>query len=291
VAARGLDIEGLALVVNFDIPAEAENYVHRIGRTERAGKTGKAFTLASEKDVYELPDIERYIGKKIPSQIADASLYGEDKSEGVRIKTDFYDDRDGRGSGRGDGRRRESVGRGRGREGGGREHSREGGRISGARSSGGAGRARSPVRSDSQHDGHRRGRSGERGTEQSGAGQNEALRDGAATRGQVRGKPRNQEKPAARRDSGRPRTPNLSALSFDERMSYYKEKYSGNADAPDSAKTARKHSARRGGATQTSSAKPAGSATKAPAPSAAGTEKPKRGLLGAIKKLFGKKEE
>ncbi|MCL1815867.1 MAG: DEAD/DEAH box helicase [Treponema sp.] len=93
VAARGLDIEGLALVVNFDLPVEAENYVHRIGRTARAGKTGKAVTLASEQDVYELPDIEKYIGKKVPSQIADESLYGEDKSEGVRIKTDYYDDR------------------------------------------------------------------------------------------------------------------------------------------------------------------------------------------------------
>jgi len=98
VAARGLDIEDLALVINFDLPVESENYVHRIGRTARAGKTGKAFTLASEQDVYELPDIEKYIGKKIPSIIADESLYGEDKSEGVRIRTDFYDDRESKGS-------------------------------------------------------------------------------------------------------------------------------------------------------------------------------------------------
>jgi ATP-dependent RNA helicase RhlB len=93
VAARGLDIEDLSLVVNYDLPVESENYVHRIGRTARAGRTGKAVTLASEQDVYELPDIEKYIGKKIPSQIADESLYKGDKSEGVRIKTDFYDDR------------------------------------------------------------------------------------------------------------------------------------------------------------------------------------------------------
>ncbi|MDR0447190.1 MAG: DEAD/DEAH box helicase, partial [Treponema sp.] len=94
VAARGLDIEDLALVVNYDLPVESENYVHRIGRTARAGKTGKALTLASEQDVYELPDIEKYIGKKIPSQIADESLFGTDKSEGIRIRTDFYDDRE-----------------------------------------------------------------------------------------------------------------------------------------------------------------------------------------------------
>ena len=48
VAARGLDVDNLAMVINYDLPVESENYVHRIGRTARAGKTGKAFTLASE---------------------------------------------------------------------------------------------------------------------------------------------------------------------------------------------------------------------------------------------------
>jgi ATP-dependent RNA helicase RhlB len=92
VAARGLDIESLAMVVNYDLPVEAENYVHRIGRTARAGKTGKAVTLASEQDVYELPAIERYIGKKIPAEIAASELYAEDKSAGQRIYTETYDD-------------------------------------------------------------------------------------------------------------------------------------------------------------------------------------------------------
>jgi len=93
VAARGLDIESLAMVINYDLPAESENYVHRIGRTARAGKTGKAITLASEQDVYELPAIERYIGKKIPSEIAAQDLYEDDKSEGMRIQTDYYEER------------------------------------------------------------------------------------------------------------------------------------------------------------------------------------------------------
>jgi ATP-dependent RNA helicase RhlB len=92
VAARGLDIESLAMVVNYDLPVEEENYVHRIGRTARAGKTGKAVTLASEQDVYELPAIERYIGKKIPSEIAVEELYGEDKSANTRIRTERCDD-------------------------------------------------------------------------------------------------------------------------------------------------------------------------------------------------------
>ena len=93
VAARGLDIENLSMVINYDLPVESENYVHRIGRTARAGKTGKAVTLASEQDVYELPGIERYIGKKLPSEIAMHELYEEDKSADMRIKTDFYEER------------------------------------------------------------------------------------------------------------------------------------------------------------------------------------------------------
>jgi ATP-dependent RNA helicase RhlB len=98
VAARGLDIENLAMVINYDLPAEAENYVHRIGRTARAGKTGKAVSLASEQDVYELPAIERYIGKKIPSEIAVQELYEEDKSTGKRINSDSYEGRRPRSS-------------------------------------------------------------------------------------------------------------------------------------------------------------------------------------------------
>ncbi|MDR2748167.1 MAG: DEAD/DEAH box helicase, partial [Treponema sp.] len=110
VAARGLDIEGLAMVINYDLPVESENYVHRIGRTARAGKTGKAITLASEQDVYELPDIEKYIGKKIPSEIAAAELYAvEDKSSGLRIRSEFFGGGflGGRGESGGSGRRGE----------------------------------------------------------------------------------------------------------------------------------------------------------------------------------------
>ena len=96
VAARGLDIDNLSMVINFDLPVESENYVHRIGRTARAGKSGKAVTLATEQDVYELPAIERYIGKKIPSEIATAELYEEDKSAGQKVQTDFYEERHSR---------------------------------------------------------------------------------------------------------------------------------------------------------------------------------------------------
>lgn len=66
VAARGLHVPNLDWVVNFDLPNEAENYVHRIGRTARAGCTGKAISFACERYVYNLSAIENLIAKKIP---------------------------------------------------------------------------------------------------------------------------------------------------------------------------------------------------------------------------------
>lgn len=66
VAARGLQIDDLELVINYDIPEDYENYVHRIGRTARCGKSGKAITLACEEYIYGLEAIENYIGMKIP---------------------------------------------------------------------------------------------------------------------------------------------------------------------------------------------------------------------------------
>ncbi|MBR0032765.1 MAG: DEAD/DEAH box helicase [Treponema sp.] len=92
VAARGIDVNDLAMVVNYDLPNEAENYVHRIGRTARAGKTGKAYTFCSEQDVYSLMPIERYIEKSIPSRVAIDEDYSADKSEGIYIRLDSDED-------------------------------------------------------------------------------------------------------------------------------------------------------------------------------------------------------
>ena len=61
VAGRGLDVKGLEYVVNFDFPYEAEDYVHRIGRTGRAGSTGVAISFADEFESCQIPDIESYI--------------------------------------------------------------------------------------------------------------------------------------------------------------------------------------------------------------------------------------
>lgn len=82
VAARGLQIDDLPLVVNYDIPEDYENYVHRIGRTARAGKSGKAITLADEEFVYGLEAIEKYIKMKIPVIWPDNLPEVEDQSIG-----------------------------------------------------------------------------------------------------------------------------------------------------------------------------------------------------------------
>jgi ATP-dependent RNA helicase RhlB len=66
VAARGLHIPVVTHVINFDLPQNAEDYVHRIGRTARAGAEGDAISLACEQYVYSLAEIEAYIGHKIP---------------------------------------------------------------------------------------------------------------------------------------------------------------------------------------------------------------------------------
>jgi len=178
VAARGLDIDALALVINYDVPEDAESYVHRIGRTARAGKAGKAITLACEKFVYGLYGIEKYLGSKIPVMPFEEALLFPDKSAGMR----FSRDRGGSGRGRDD-RRYGSQDRGR-----------SGARAGGARSSG--------PRRDS-----------DRGKDQR---QRPAERQGAERNDQ-----RQRPVPAGGRED------NPYAVSQDERLKQYKEKYGG----------------------------------------------------------------
>jgi ATP-dependent RNA helicase RhlB len=74
VASRGLHIEGVTHVINYDLPQDREDYVHRIGRTARAGAEGKAISLACEEYVHSLEDIEDYIKQKIPVRPLDDAL-------------------------------------------------------------------------------------------------------------------------------------------------------------------------------------------------------------------------
>lgn len=68
VAARGIDVDDVEAVFNYDVPREVEYYVHRIGRTGRAGRAGRAFTFVRGKEVYRLKDIQRYCKTKIVAQ-------------------------------------------------------------------------------------------------------------------------------------------------------------------------------------------------------------------------------
>ncbi len=69
VASRGIHVDNVTHVINYDLPQDREDYVHRIGRTARAGARGQAISFADEEMVYILDDIEAYLGSKIPSEM------------------------------------------------------------------------------------------------------------------------------------------------------------------------------------------------------------------------------
>jgi ATP-dependent RNA helicase RhlB len=74
VAGRGIHIEGVSHVVNFTLPEQTDDYVHRIGRTGRAGATGTSVSFACEDDAFMIPKIEEAIGRKLPSKYPEAEL-------------------------------------------------------------------------------------------------------------------------------------------------------------------------------------------------------------------------
>lgn len=211
VAARGIDVNDLAMVINYDLPNEAENYVHRIGRTARAGKTGKAYTFCSEQDVYSLPAIERYIEKSIPSRVADESMYAEDKSRDVYIRVqnwrEDYDDKSDFVS-----RRAEEK---RGRRGGRR---RRGERALDME------RVRKTAQSVSQAAG-----AFAASEEMAGDGFQGAKKKRGAGRYSERNRAKASEYKRDRRVKSVERNPEeeakMAQMSFDERMKFYKEKY------------------------------------------------------------------
>jgi ATP-dependent RNA helicase RhlB len=86
VASRGLHIDGVSHVVNYDLPQDCEDYVHRIGRTARAGAEGKAISLADEDGALYLEAIEEYIKAKIPTVWAEDELFINDYTRVARPK-------------------------------------------------------------------------------------------------------------------------------------------------------------------------------------------------------------
>ncbi|MCD0257885.1 ATP-dependent RNA helicase RhlB [Xanthomonas melonis] len=142
VAARGLHIDGVKYVYNYDLPFDAEDYVHRIGRTARLGEEGDAISFACERYAMSLPDIEAYIEQKIPVEPVTSELLtplpraprtpveGEDAdSEGESVGTIFREAREQRAA--------DEARRGGGRSGpGGGSRSGGGGRRDGGSADG-----------------------------------------------------------------------------------------------------------------------------------------------------------
>ncbi|MDH3563576.1 MAG: ATP-dependent RNA helicase RhlB [Gammaproteobacteria bacterium] len=118
VAARGLHIPDVSHVFNYDLPQNAEDYVHRIGRTARAGASGDAVSFACERFVFSLPEIEDYIGHKLPTATVTPEMVPKLAPPAKRE----YHPRHGAERGRGG---RPERGRGRGRERGDRRPERE----------------------------------------------------------------------------------------------------------------------------------------------------------------------
>jgi ATP-dependent RNA helicase RhlB len=108
VASRGLHIDDVSHVINYDLPEDCEDYVHRIGRTARAGARGKAISFADEVGALNLEDIETFIGDKIPVQWAEDDLFVTDFVQPARSRQIGRGRADGRGKpdgrGKSDGR-------------------------------------------------------------------------------------------------------------------------------------------------------------------------------------------
>ncbi|WP_372016746.1 ATP-dependent RNA helicase RhlB [Pseudoxanthomonas sp. 10H] len=139
VAARGLHIDGVSHVYNYDLPFDAEDYVHRIGRTARLGAEGDAISFACERYAMGLPDIEAYIEQKIPSETVTAELLTAlPRPERPKVEGEAADEgEDNESIGQIFREAREQRAADEERRGGGRSGGRSGGGRSGGRSSGG----------------------------------------------------------------------------------------------------------------------------------------------------------
>jgi len=238
VAARGLHVDDLQMVINYDIPEDFENYVHRIGRTARAGKSGLAVTMACEQFVYGLEAIQDFISMQIPvAWVGDEELGSVmDKSAGLRFR-DLVEDADFAGASRNNSRPPHRGGHGgAGPRNGNNRRTSSGGRpqnsVRGPRPAGN----RSQSGSDSKLTHERRAPSApekrsaapkaNRGQGQGGYGQKKTQHTGPGSslkNNPSLGKPNKTQKHHKSVDYSA-----IESMSFDERMEYYKKQYSNH---------------------------------------------------------------
>ena len=110
MACRGLDIPSVDVVINFDIPTHSKDYIHRVGRTARAGRAGKSITLVTQYDVELVQRIESVLGKKLelwPTDKEEIALLKERVEDACRIAVNELKDQ---GSGSGTRKRRREDG-------------------------------------------------------------------------------------------------------------------------------------------------------------------------------------
>ena len=100
IVARGIDIDDIRMVINFDVPHDSEDYVHRIGRTARADRDGVAITLVSDRDIPRFQKIEKFLNKEVEKNPLPEGL-GDGPDYTAAMKSDSTDHRHRRGRGRG----------------------------------------------------------------------------------------------------------------------------------------------------------------------------------------------
>ena len=124
VAARGIDVPSITHVINYDLPKQAEDYVHRIGRTGRAGRTGLAITFAEVNEYIKVQKIERYLTRKLP----ETTIEGMEPTRKRSGKQAMRNRRPGQGKGQWQGDRNQRPGKSAGNK-----HTARNGKPNGAR--------------------------------------------------------------------------------------------------------------------------------------------------------------